>query len=433
MQGDRTFVFSALEVYMGLPQTSADLIALLEKSELIERHRLIPFMQSIRELPVPIATAKELAAKMIVDQMVTPFQARLLLQGKWRNFFIGGKYKVLEHIGAGGMGTVYLCEHRHMRRRVAVKLLPPEQTENKTGLERFRREAQVVAMLNHPNLVRAHDIDQDGPVHYFVMEFIDGVSLYHLIQSHGPISVERTVNYIAQTASGLQHAHENGLVHRDIKPSNLLLDRRGVLKILDLGLARIENSTEQLTMRMDSKVILGTADYLSPEQAKDSGVDIRADIYSLGATMYFMLLGKAPFADGNMAQKLMWHQSRDIPVPHSIRSEIPIGVSQVIQKMMAKNPDHRYQKPTDVLEALRPWLVAVPPPSADEMPESRFLAPKEIETLSKLSTLPGIPATTRSQMAQASSAGMSQASSAGMSQVPSASTSQASSAGMSQF
>ena len=224
---------------------------------------------------------------LVRDGLLTHFQAEQFLQGKWRRFTIG-KYKVLETLGAGGMGSVYLCEHKLMRRRVAVKVLPAAKAEDPAALERFYREARAVAALDHPNIVRAYDIDQDENLHFLVMEYVDGASLQEIVKKSGPLDVLRACHYIRQAAVGLQHAHEAGLVHRDIKPGNILVDRTGTVKILDMGLARFFHDEEDMLTKKYDENVLGTADYLAPEQALDShGVDIRADIYSLGATFYF--------------------------------------------------------------------------------------------------------------------------------------------------
>jgi serine/threonine protein kinase len=285
------------------------------------------------------------------------------------------------------MGTVYLCEHRYMRRRVAIKLLPPDKSAHGTSLERFRREARAAAKLDHPNIVQAHDIDNDGPIHFIVMEYIDGISLQQLVDSHGPLSIARSVNYMIQIADGLQHAQIHNLVHRDIKPSNLLLERTGIIKILDLGLARFEDSEDGLTKRFDSKTVLGTADYLAPEQALCSQVDIRADIYSLGCVGYFMLAGRPIFDGGNVAQKLVKHQTT-MPMPiHQLRPAVPVELSHVLERMLKKKKEDRYATPGEVIQALRPWFESVDPPTAEEMPLHRFSHHRDIATLSKISTM----------------------------------------------
>jgi serine/threonine protein kinase len=217
----------------------------------------------------------------------------------------------------------------------------------------------------------------------------------------------RSVNYACQAAAGLQHAFEAGLVHRDVKPSNLLLERSGVIKILDLGLARFAQCNEHLTKVLDSKTVLGTADYLAPEQARDSAVDVRADIYSLGALFYFLLVGKPPFDGGNVAQKLIAHQTQMPARVDSVCTDIPAGVADVVARMLAKNRDDRPTTPNEVIELLQPWLRDVPPPSPEEMPESRYTHPRNLDTLSKLSTVASMSMAMRSRILQSGSASTS--------------------------
>jgi len=385
---------------MATPNSVHEYLTLVEKSDLLEKDRLAVFVKAQGELPFPPATPRECANAFVKEGLLTRFQAKLLLAGKWRNFYLGGKYKVLDHLGSGGMGMVFLCEHRHMRRRVAVKILPPEKNGNNDSVQRFVREAQAVARLDHPNLVHAHDIDCDAGVYFIVMEYIDGVSLQHLIESRGPISVPRAVSYACQSAAGLHHACEAHLVHRDIKPSNLLLDRGGIIKILDLGLARFSNVEDRLTQMIDSKTVLGTADYLAPEQARDSCVDIRADIYSLGALFYFLLVGKPPFEGGNVAQKLIAHQTKTPMLVSAVRADIPPGVANVIASMMSKNPANRPQTPLEVVSRLRPWFEEVPPPTPEELPESRYTPHRDIDTMSRLSTVATMSSAMRSKILQ---------------------------------
>jgi tRNA A-37 threonylcarbamoyl transferase component Bud32 len=268
------------------------------------------------------------------------------------------------------MGQVFLCEHKLMRRRVAIKVLPTAKAEDEASRTRFYREARAIAAVDHPNLVRAYDIDQDDNLHFLVMEFVDGTNLQELVRKSGPLDVARACHYVYGAAVGLQHAHEIGLVHRDIKPGNILIDRSGVIKVLDLGLARFFNDEEDNLTRVHDENVLGTADYLAPEQALDSHtVDIRADIYSLGATFYFLLTGTPPFPDGTVPQKLLWHQQREPKPIRSIRPEVPDGVAAVISRMMAKRPEDRYQTPADVIAAMQPWVATpIPPPTESELP-----------------------------------------------------------------
>ena len=310
------------------------------------------------------------AALLVRDGLLTFFQAKQLKLGRYKRFTIGSKYRLLELIGAGGMGAVYLCEHTLMRRLVALKVLPVDKLSDPSNLERFHREARAVAALDHPNIVRAYDIDQHEKLHFLVMEFVDGNSLQDIIARHGPMDPVRAAHYVAQAAVGLQHAHDLGMVHRDVKPGNLLLDRAGVIKILDMGLARFfAKPADSVTEKYDEKCVLGTADYLAPEQAVTNTVDIRADIYALGGTLYFMLTGQTPFPGGTIAAKLVAHQTKDPKGVEAFRQDVPPELLAVLRKMMAKDPDHRYQEPAEVAEALAPWAdEPTDPPPAREMP-----------------------------------------------------------------
>jgi serine/threonine protein kinase len=355
---------------MPSPTTNDEFLDLVRKSGVVEEKRLTAELERLRAAgPLP-AEPGRLAGLFVRDGLLTQFQAEQFLQGKWRRFTIG-KYKVLERLGAGGMGSVYLCEHKLMRRRVAVKVLPTAKAEDAAALERFYREARAVAALDHPNIVRAYDIDQDDKLHFLVMEHVDGASLQEIIKKTGPMDVLRACHYIRQAALGLQHAHEAaGLVHRDIKPGNILVDRNGIVKVLDMGLARFFHDEEDVLTKKYDENVLGTADYLAPEQAIDShGVDIRADIYSLGATFYYCLTGRTPFAEGTVAQKLIWHQTRQPKPLRVLRPEVPEGVGAIVEKMMSKDPAQRFPTPRDVADVLAPWTqTPIPPPPDNEMP-----------------------------------------------------------------
>jgi serine/threonine protein kinase/WD40 repeat protein len=358
---------------MPAPVTRDDFLELGYQSGVLDRKVIDDFLAK-RPADRPLPTApKDLAILLIREGLLTTFQAEHLLAGKWRGFIISGKYRLLQRVGSGGMGSVYLCEHILMRRRVALKVLPVAQAEDPAALDRFYREARAVAALDDPNIVRAHDIDHEGKLHFLVLEYVDGVSLQDLVKRRGPLDVARACHYIRQAAYGLQHAHEAGLVHRDIKPGNLLVDRGGVIKLLDMGLARFfHDDRDELTKHYDANSVLGTADYLAPEQAVDShGVDIRADIYSLGITFYFLLTGQTPFQDGTVAQKLIWHQVRQPKPIQSLRPEVPEEVAALIAKMISKDPAQRPQTPLAVAEALSPWTrAAIDPPHADDLPPS---------------------------------------------------------------
>ncbi|MCS6866032.1 MAG: serine/threonine-protein kinase [Gemmataceae bacterium] len=358
---------------MPAPANVPDYLELVRKSGLVAPEKIDQLLAQHRATGTP-QNVDQAAAFLIRDGLLTYFQAKQIKYGRYKRFTIGSKYRLLELIGAGGMGAVYLCEHMLMKRLVALKVLPHEKMADPSNVDRFYREARAVAALDHPNIVRAYDIDQFDKLHFLVMEYVDGHSLQEIVARYvlqrkffDPI---RAAHYIAQAAVGMQHAHELGMVHRDIKPGNLLLDRTGVIKVLDMGLARFFNKQQDsVTEKYDDKCVLGTADYLAPEQAVTNIVDVRADIYSLGGTLYFLLTGQTPFPEGTIAAKLVAHQTREPKRVESFRSDVPAGILAVLRKMMAKDVDERYQTPLEVAEALAEWTeIPIPPPPEREMP-----------------------------------------------------------------
>lgn len=356
---------------MTTPITTDEFLALTERSGLLPPDKLAVFAERARSDSTPVSS-ESLARQLIRERLLTPFQARQLLRGRYRGFFLTEKYKILELLGEGGMGRVLLCEHLMLHKLVAVKLLQMSGATMPGAAERFLREARAAAGLDHPNIARVYDVDKAGVTPFMVMEYVDGTNLHQVVADHGPLSVERAAEYIRQSAQGLQHAHENGLVHRDIKPGNLILDRNGSVKMLDLGLARFFDSTknENLTQKFDEKSILGTADFISPEQAMNSSkVDIRADIYSLGCTFYYLLTRRFPFDEGSVTQKLLWHQTKQPSSIKDHRPDVPDDLIEIIEKMMAKKPADRFQTPAEIVEALTPFGGKFGPPPLHEMPK----------------------------------------------------------------
>lgn len=356
---------------MPAPSTPEAFLDLAVLGGVLDRETAETYRQGlhVQEAPSP----EQLAENLVRDGRLTDFQARNLLAGRWRGFLISGKYRLLRRLGAGGMGAVYLCEHIFMRRRVALKLLPPAWANDPDALERFRREAEAVGRLDHPNIVRAHDLDREGKLNFLVLEYVDGCNLHDFVERNGPLSVGRAAQYLRQAAQGLDHAHQAGLVHRDIKPGNLIVDHQGIVKLLDLGLAQFfdDHSQNRLKDMEAGDNFIGTADYLAPEQVVSSHVDIRADIYSLGATLYYLLTGRGPFQEGTVPQKLIWHQVRQPRPVHVLRPDVPVVLEKVLEKMMAKEPGHRFQIPAEVVQALEPWSrLPVPMPTEAEMPRS---------------------------------------------------------------
>jgi eukaryotic-like serine/threonine-protein kinase len=307
-----------------------------------------------------VLTAEALASALVARGLLTEWQAQKLLVRRYKGFFLG-RYKLLEQIGAGGMSRVFLAEHTLLRQRRAIKVLPRERVADSTYLARFHLEAQATAALDDPHIVRAYDVDHVGDIHFLVMEFVPGKNLQTLVSEQGPLGFQQAANYISQAARGLAHAHDVGLIHRDVKPGNLLVDPRGIVKLLDLGLALFSEGQGSLTMAHDEHV-LGTADYLAPEQAMNSHrVDGRADIYSLGCTLYFALTGSPPFPQGTLAQRIVAHQAQAPAAVKSLRPDCPDELLEICQRMMAKDPRRRYQSAREVAEALESWLLAHAP------------------------------------------------------------------------
>jgi serine/threonine-protein kinase len=340
--------------------TSEQFVDLVYKSQLAEADAIDKAVATIKaahggQLPEdPVEVAKDFEKA----ELVTRWHCEKLLQGKYRGFFLG-KHKLLGHLGTGGMSTVYLAEHMVMHHKRAVKVMPKSKLGNNSYLMRFQQEAKAIASLNHLNIVRAFDIDNENDTHYIVMEYVDGSDIQSLVKKRGPLPYDLAADYTMQAAAGLQHAHEKGLIHRDVKPANLLVNREGVVKVLDLGLALFADEEQSsLTMEHNDKV-LGTADYLAPEQAINSHkIDFRADIYSLGCTLYYMLTGRPPFHEGSIAQRIAKHQR---VMPEDIRKtrpDCPGELDGICVKMMQKDPRFRYADCNQVIEVLQQWLAS---------------------------------------------------------------------------
>ncbi len=274
------------------------------------------------------------------------------------------RYRIEECLGKGGMGVVYRAEHRLMHRQVALKVIHPRLVDRPQAVARFRQEVQAAARLNDEHVVHAYDAEHVDDTHFLVMEFVDGESVDRLIAEQGRLAIATACDYARQAALGLQAAHRQGMAHRDIKPQNLMVDRKGCVKVLDFGLARfvLEQHQEQTTGLTTGHVVLGTPDYMAPEQAQEShAADIRSDIYSLGCTLYHMLTGQPPFPEGSVIEKLALHiNSRPQPL-NKLRPDMPAGLADVIDRMTARKPADRYPSPADVAEALAPYTKPLPP------------------------------------------------------------------------
>jgi serine/threonine-protein kinase len=359
-------------------------VDLVKRSGLVDDERLT---QALSGVDQSVKDSGIVASSLTKAGLLTEWQSEKLLQGRHKGFYLG-KYKLLNHIGTGGMGSVYLAEHQVMRHRVAIKLLPSHLAAQTSYIERFHQEARAAAALAHPNIIRAFDVDQHEAFHYLVMEFVDGTDIQAIVSRSGPLDYDTAARYTRQAAEGLAFAHRGGLIHRDIKPANLLVNTEGVVKILDMGLARFtDDSQASLTKEYDQKMI-GTVDYLAPEQALDSHkVDGRADIYSLGCTLYFMLTGDAPFPQGTIPQRLMQHQSQEPTDIRKFRPDAPETLIAICSKMMAKSLSDRFQTGDEVALALAAFLgedvggasTFIPPSSGPSLNENLDLAPIDEE------------------------------------------------------
>jgi hypothetical protein len=329
-------------------QTADEFLALLRKSKLLSAAELDDACPDNGQ-----SDPKTVARSLVRQERLTRWQAGQLLAG--RSSFFLGKYKLIDLLGHGGMGRVFLGEHTTMNRRVALKILPRRIGKDPAALERFLAEARNVAALDHPNIVQAYSVDNEGDRYYLVMEYVDGLDLEELVNEQGPPEFDVAADYIRQAAEGLAHGHDRGLVHCDIKPSNLLVNSQGVVKLVDMGLARAAGRDEEENGAADERV-LGTIDYMAPEQGLDStDFDHRADVYSLGCTFYFLLTGRPPFPGGTLPQRIVKHQTQTPPSVAKLRPGAPPELVAICERMMAKSPDDRYQSAKEISQALAPW------------------------------------------------------------------------------
>ncbi|MBL7037520.1 MAG: serine/threonine protein kinase [Pirellulaceae bacterium] len=340
-------------------------------------------------------TADQFAKLLHRHGHLTSFQARALYQGKTRGLVLGN-YVILDKLGRGGMGQVFKAQHCRMERVVALKMLPTSAMKHPEAVKRFHREAKAAAKLSHANIVRAYDADDAGGIHFLVMECVEGQDLASLVKEQGPLTVATAVDYIAQSAQGLQYAHQHGVVHRDIKPSNILVDAEGVIKVLDMGLARVDDATKSEDALTHTGQVMGTLDFMSPEQALDTrSADGRADIYSLGCTLYYLLTAQVPYGGDTMTKKILAHRQDPIPSLRAARSDVPEELEAVFQQMLAKEPDVRQASMAEVIRQLNQFAIAdsggpppIPPKTAiiddtldmvsDEAAETSTTAPPDI-------------------------------------------------------
>ncbi|QJW97414.1 bifunctional serine/threonine-protein kinase/formylglycine-generating enzyme family protein [Frigoriglobus tundricola] len=296
---------------------------------------------------------------------LTAFQIKEVARGRAAALLVAGRYRLLDVLGEGGMGRVYKAHDTKMGRDVALKVIRKEKLVNPAAAGRFAQEILALGQLTkHPNVVEVLDADQVGDSHYCVMEYIDGSDLTRTVRDRGPLPIPEACEIIRQAALGLQHASESGLVHRDIKPSNIIVPRAGgPVKLVDLGLARLMGApADEDSHRITQEgFVIGTPDFLAPEQARDPmSVDVRADIYALGGTLFYALTGRAPYEGGNPTEKLLKHCTEPPPPLRPLRPDAPPQLEHLIHWFMAKRPEDRPQAPLHMALALQPFC---PPPA----------------------------------------------------------------------
>jgi serine/threonine protein kinase len=344
----------------------------LLKSGLLNRAQL---QTALRAVPEKCReNAQELADQFIKQGKLSRFQAHKLLQGAALGLMLG-PYQILTPIGRGGMGSVYLALDSRSGQRLALKVLPPKKAlAEERYLARFRREMELSQRVRHANVALTYEVGESNGVHYIAMEYIPGVSLHRLVNKEGPLTVGRAARLFAEVCSGLEHAHSQGLIHRDLKPSNIMVTPNDHAKILDLGLALMEGEVAE-----DSQVIgghgyvVGSMDYIAPEQIQDAtGVDVRADIYSLGCSLYHALAGRPPFPGGDNRLKIKRHRF-DEPEPITrINPKVPEEFAGLIRKMMAKKPERRFASAYDVRGELLAWASGDPVLPMDKQGDKGF-------------------------------------------------------------
>jgi serine/threonine protein kinase/WD40 repeat protein len=342
-----------------MPLATQEFAERVVASGVLDADELAQFLRSVDAAQSP-NNGEELARLLVQARLLTAYQAQGLYTGQVRRLVLGN-YLVVDKLGQGGMGVVLKAVHRRMRRTVALKVLSAAAVKSPPMIERFHREVRAAARLQHPNIVKAFDADEDHGVHFLVMEYVEGSDLSSVVRQRGPLHVSTAVDYVLQAARGLGYAHEQGVVHRDIKPGNLLLTKQGVVKILDMGLARIEDREGLAEAQLTSTgAVMGTIDYMSPEQALDTKhADARSDIYSLGCTFYFLLTGQPVYPAETTMKRLLAHREAAIP---SLLERISLapewnlaGLDALFAKLVAKRPADRFASMAEVIAALMDW------------------------------------------------------------------------------
>lgn len=300
--------------------------------------------------------AQEFARELVRQRKLTAYQATAVYRNKGSSLVLGN-YTVLDKLGQGGMGTVFKAELRRMKRIVALKVMSHAAMKSPDAVKRFLREVEAAARLTHPNIVAAHDANEANGIHFLVMEYVEGIDLAALVKKHGPLPIDKAVHCILQAARGLAHAHAEGVIHRDIKPANLLLDKSGTVKILDMGLARLDDADGRHAELTQTGAVMGTVDYMAPEQALSTkSATAKADMYSLGISLWYLLAGKAAYSGETLMAKLLAHREQAIPSLSSARDDVPAELDAVFRRMVAKHPDDRYPSMAAVVADLEACL-----------------------------------------------------------------------------
>lgn len=348
-----------------------ELLAGLKESSLLSPEDLVRATKLVSEQG---SDGRGLVRWLVSNGLLTDYQLEAICNGNYDELRIGN-YEVMDRLGAGGMGTVFKARHRRMKRVVALKVLLRTLAEDEHFVHRFQREVETIARLSHPNIVMAFDADVARVGHFLVMEFVDGRDLASLVQKGGPLSVFQAVECVLQAARGLDYAHQRGIIHRDVKPDNLLLNVDGVVKVADLGLARVHASTDPAVVTPGSVItqvggILGTVNYMAPEQAVDStAIDHPADVYSLGATLYYLLTGRPMYTAQSAMAILLKHRDAPIPSLTAGRDDVPASLDAVFRRMVAKVPGDRIKNMADVAAELESIKSSLSTASCDALTE----------------------------------------------------------------
>jgi serine/threonine protein kinase len=361
--------------------TADSFLQSIVKSGLLNQPELDTTVQTLPE--ANRSDPRTLANFLVERGKLSAFQAQKLLKGASGGLILG-PYEILAPIGRGGMGTVYLGRNRHTKQLLALKILPPRKArEEERMLARFQREMEISQRVSHPHVALVFETGNTQGVHYIAMEFIPGKTLYRHVCDHGPLIVSRAASMFAEVASGLDHAHRQGVIHRDLKPSNIMITPNGHAKILDLGLALIEGEvSDAVEITGGRGYIVGSMDYIAPEQTRDAfKVDTRADIYGLGCTLFFALTGQPPFPGGTSKEKMQRHRKEAPPSLVKINPKVPADFAQVVDRMMAKDADSRFPTAKSVHAALSRWVDDRAPLPLDRQGDASY--EKAVQTLTR--------------------------------------------------